>query len=190
MTYFRDDIEKAVEALKGGGLIIYPTDTIWGIGCDATNEKAVQKIFKIKKRPSIKSMIVLLESIEKLQQYLPEVPEIAVSLIEQFDKPLTIIYPKAKNIAKSACAGDGSIAIRVVRDAYCIELCKMLNKPIVSTSANISVYDFPLIFREIDRILLDKVDYVALHSRDEIRQIKPSTIVRLKNNWEYEIMRD
>lgn len=189
MADYNFDIVHAVKTLNKGGIIIYPTDTIWGIGCDATNEKAVQKIFKIKLRAHSKSMIILLDSVDKLKNHLEEVPEIAIKLMQQVQTPLTIIYPSAKNIAKNVCASDGSVAIRIVNDPFCKDLCLAFNKPLVSTSANISGYNFPMIFRDIEQQIIDKADYVVNHGRNEIRQIKPSTIIRLKNNWDYEIIR-
>ncbi len=189
MADFTKDVENAVKAMNNGGLILYPTDTIWGLGCDGSNEKAVDKIFKIKKRPSTKSMIILVDSIEKLSRYITDVPDIVHSLMQQINTPLTIIYPKAVNLARNVLAADGSVGIRVVKDAFCIELCKAFNKPLVSTSANISGYDYPLIYREIEQEIQEKVNYIVEHARNEIRHIKPSTIIRLKNNCEYEILR-
>lgn len=189
MTEYSVDIANAVKTLNNGGIIIYPTDTIWGIGCDATDEKAVNKIYRIKLRAQSKSMIILLDSVEKLSNYLDHVPEVAVNLMQQVKTPLTIIYPSAKNIAKNVCASDGSVAIRIVKDPFCKDLCFEFNKPLVSTSANISGYNFPMVFRDIEQQIIDKADYVIKYGRDEIRQIKPSTIIRLKNNWEYEIIR-
>jgi len=182
-------IDKAVATMNKGGVIVYPTDTIWGIGCDATNEKAVKKIFKIKLRAQSKSMIVLLDSVEKLKNHMDVVPEVALSLIKQVTTPLTIIYPAARNFAKSVTAADGSVAIRVVSDPFCKDLCKALSKPLVSTSANISGYNYPLTFKDIEESIIENADYVIEYGRDIIRQVKPSTIIRLKNNWEYEILR-
>jgi L-threonylcarbamoyladenylate synthase len=189
MIDFADDIKKAIATLNKGGIIIYPTDTIWGIGCDATNEKAVNKIYKTKLRSHNKSMIVLLDDVEKLKLYLNEVPEIAISLMEQINTPLTIIYPSARNLAKNVFAEDGTVAIRIVKDSFCLELCKTFDKPLVSTSANISGYTYPLVFRDIDERLLKSADYIMESGRTLIRQIKPSTIVKLKSNWDYEIIR-
>jgi L-threonylcarbamoyladenylate synthase len=188
-TDYFADIEKAVATMNKGGVIVYPTDTIWGIGCDATNIKAVDKIFKIKLRAQSKSMIVLLDSVEKLKNHMDEVPEIALSLIQQVKTPLTIIYPAARNFAKSVTASDGSVAIRIVNDPFCRDLCKALNKPLVSTSANISGSNYPMTFKNIEESIIKNADYVIEYGRDTIRQMKPSTIIRLKNNWEYEIIR-
>ncbi len=189
MADYSVDIVNAVTTLNKGGIIVYPTDTIWGIGCDATNEKAVNKIYKIKLRAHSKSMIILVDSVEKLYNHLDHVPEIAVNLMKQVQTPLTIIYPSARNIAKNVSASDGTVAIRIVNDQFCKDLCLAFNKPLVSTSANISGFNFPMVFRDIEQKILDQADYVVHYGRNEIRQIKPSTIIRLKNDWEYEIIR-
>jgi L-threonylcarbamoyladenylate synthase len=134
-------------------------------------------------------MIVLLDSPEKLQLYMKQVPDVALSLINQVTSPLTIIYPSATGLAKNVLASDGSVGIRITRDPFCMELCKTMDKPLISTSANISGYDYPVIFREMDPELIKKADYVVEYGKNEIRQIKPSTIIKLKNNWEYDILR-
>lgn len=183
------DVKNSIEVLKKGGLIIYPTDTIWGLGCDATNEKAVNKVYKVKLRHHSKSMIILVDSIEMLSKYVKELPEIAISLMQQFNKPLTIIYPEAVNLPKNVISSDGSIAIRIVKEEFCQRLLQEFKKPIVSTSANISGFANPITFKDIDDRLLKRVDYVVEYGRDKINQVKPSTIIKLKNNWEYEIIR-
>ena len=156
-----NDIKKAVEVLKGGGIILYPTDTIWGIGCDATNPDAVAKIYKLKEREDSKSMLVLVDNPNMLNIYLNEVPEIAWDLIELTTKPLTIIYPNAKNLAPNLVAADGSIGIRVVKHSFCEKLIYALRKPIVSTSANISGKPFPKNFNTIDPSIINGVDFVV-----------------------------
>lgn len=188
MDYHRD-LEMAVKTLIRGGVIIYPTDTIWGIGCDATNSKAVERIYQIKKRPESKSMIILIESFDKLKKYVDRVPEIALTLTTKYKGPLTIVYPSVKNVAKNVLAEDGSCAIRVTSDPFCIELCRKLDKPIVSSSANISGQNYPITFDNIDKSLLKQADYVVEHGRNEIRQFKPSTVIKLLNDFEYTIIR-
>ena len=136
--YDKEDLKQALDTLKAGGVILYPTDTIWGLGCDATNPEAVEKIYAIKGRDKGKSLIVLLENDYQLEGYVQEVPEVAYQLIEVADKPLTIIYSQAKNLAANVVAEDGSIGIRIVKHPFCEELIKRFRKPIVSTSANIS----------------------------------------------------
>src|SRR5512133_346010 len=133
---FVDDLVKAVETLQKGGIILYPTDTIWGLGCDATNRDAVARIYSIKQRRDEKSMLVLLDDAEKLYDYVKQVPDIAWNLIEVADKPLTLIYPGAQNLAENLIAEDGSIGIRIVKDEFCRKLISWFRKPIVSTSAN------------------------------------------------------
>lgn len=185
-----EEVNKALEVLKSGGLLLYPTDTIWGIGCDATNKEAVDKIFKLKKREEIKSMIVLVDLEQKLNRYLKEVPEIAWDLIENSDKPLTIIYPDATGLASNLIHEDGSIAIRVVKDEFCNKLINRFGKPIVSTSANISGEATPETFKDISASILHGVDYVVNLRQNESGIVKPSTIIKLAMNGEIKIIRN
>src|SRR6185436_15905446 len=147
----KEEAKKAVEILKAGGTILYPTDTIWGIGCDATNETAVKKIFEIKKREESKSLIVLIDAAEKLNKYVKDVPAVAWDLVEFSEKPLTIVYAGAVNMAKNLLSNDGTVAIRVVKNDFCVELLRKFGKPVVSTSANISGEETPLSFNGISR---------------------------------------
>lgn len=186
----QEDIKKAVEVLKNGGTIIYPTDTIWGIGCDATNSKAEQKVYKLKSRKQKASFIVLLETEKKIANYVEELPEILWDLIESIDFPTTIIYPKAKNLAKNVVATDGSIAIRIVKSGFCHDLIKAFGKPLVSTSANASGEQPPVVFKDISKNLLEMADYVTTSGRDLLMKAKASTIIRLKPNGEFDIVRD
>jgi len=142
------EIEQCLKVLRNGGTILYPTDTIWGIGCDATNSKAVNKIYRLKKRVESKSLIILLDTPEKIKNYVTQVPEIALDLLENIDRPLTIIYPGAKNLAKNVIAEDNSIAIRIVKNEFCRKLIHEFDKPIVSSSANISGEPSPLVFKK------------------------------------------
>lgn len=176
----KDEVNKAFEVLKNGGLILYPTDTIWGIGCDATNAEAVEKVFKLKGRAEEKSLIVLLDSDSKLQSYIKEVPEIAYDLIEYTENPLTIVYSGAKNLAPNAIAKDGSIGIRIVRHEFCQQLLQRFRKPIISTSANLSGKPSPAIFDDIDETILNGVDYVVNWEQDDRKEKKPSTIMKLE----------
>ncbi len=185
----KQEIRNCIDVLRKGGTILYPTDTIWGIGCDATNARAVQKIFKIKKRMESKSLIVLLDRKESLHTYIESVPDIALDLVERVTTPLTIIYPNAKNLAKSIIADDGTIAIRLVHFEFCYKLLRMFGKPIVSTSANISGQSAPLTFKSIPKEIVSQVDYAVNFSREEVRETKPSTIIKLKTNGEFEIIR-
>jgi len=185
----KDEILKAFEVIKNGGVILYPTDTVWGLGCDATKSKSVEKIFKLKKRPEKKSLIILLDQYEKLYQYVEEVPEIAFDMMNSINTPLTIVYPKAKNIAKNLISGDGSIAIRVVKDEFCRKLISLMNKPLVSTSANITGQPTPLVFSKISPEIIKGVDYVVNFAQTRIEQLKASTIIKFNEKGEYEIVR-
>lgn len=184
-----EDIKKAVEVLKAGGTILYPTDTIWGIGCDATNVKAVQKLMKIKNRPKEYSFIILLEDSKKITDYVEVVPDILWDLIESFDAPTTIIYPNAKKLAKNVIAQDGSIAIRVVNDDFCKKLIADFGKPIVSSSANFSGEPSPVMFRDISTEFRKKVDYIIQSNQQKLNKVKASTIIRLNLNGEFDIIR-
>lgn len=184
-----NEITKTVELLKKGKIILYPTDTIWGIGCDATNSKAVQKIYKLKGRIESKSMILLLDSAEKLSDYVKETPPIAYELIDHAQTPLTIVYSGAKNVSKNLIATDGSIAIRIVKGEYCAEVIRRFGKPIVSTSANISEQPSPKHFDEINEELKNKVDYVVGIFHDKIRSLKPSTIIKIEENGNFKVLR-
>lgn len=176
----RDEVNKAFEVLKNGGLILYPTDTIWGIGCDATNLEAVEKVFKLKGRSEQKSLIVLLDSANKLQSYVNEIPEVAYDLIEYAENPMTIIYSNAKNLAKNAIAIDGSIGIRIVKHTFCEQLLQRFRKPIISTSANLSGQPSPACFNEISEEIKQGVDYVVNWEQDDTSIKKASTIMKLE----------
>lgn len=176
----RDEVNKAFEVLKNGGLILYPTDTIWGIGCDATNAEAVEKVFKLKGRAEEKSLIILLDTDNKLQSYVKEVPEIAYDLIEYAENPLTIIYSGAKNLAPNVIAKDGSIGIRVVKHAFCEQLLQRFRKPVISTSANISGEPSPSGFNDISEQIIEGVDYVINLEQDDNSERKSSTIMKLE----------
>jgi L-threonylcarbamoyladenylate synthase len=184
-----DEITKSVDFLKKGKIILYPTDTIWGIGCDASNSKAVQKIYNLKGRIESKSMILLLDSAERLSDYVKEIPPIAYELIEHAKTPLTIVYSGAQNISKNLIANDGSIAIRIVKGEYCAEMIKRFGKPIVSTSANISGQPSPKHFNEVSQNIKDKVDFVVGVFHDKIRSLKPSTIIKIEENGNFKVLR-
>lgn len=185
----QNEIQKVIDILRKGGTILYPTDTIWGIGCDATNEAAVEKIYKLKLRAENKSMIILVDSFERLSEYIKDVPDIAADLITGVDSPLTIIYPGAKNLPKNVIASDDTIAIRIVRHEFTTALIEKFGKPIVSTSANISGDHPPKAFREIARPILDGVDYIVNLYQDEVPVMKPSRIIKLSQNGEFRIIR-
>lgn len=184
-----NDIKKALEVLHAGGIILYPTDTIWGIGCDATNEKAVERIYQIKKREDSKSMLVLMENINFLSRYVEDVPEIAYDLIEVGDKPLTVIYPGAKNLAKNLIANDGTVGIRLTSEDFTRQLIQRFKKPIVSTSANLSGAASPACFDDISPEIRAAVDYVVEYRQTDLTPATPSSIIKLGVGGEIEILR-
>lgn len=184
-----DDIVKAIEVLKAGGIILYPTDTIWGIGCDATNEKAVQRIYQIKNREDSKSMLVLMENAALLDRYVDDVPEVAWDLVEISTTPLTVIYPNAKNLAKNLIASDGTIGIRFTKEEFTSKLLQRYRKPIVSTSANISGEKSPAFFNEISEEIKKQVDYVVEYRQDDTTAAKPSSIIKLGPGGRIDIIR-
>ena len=184
-----EDIKKACDILSTGGIILYPTDTIWGIGCDATNEEAIKKIYAIKQRTDSKSMLVLLDSSAKIDYYTSDFSNIALDLIELSDKPLTIIYSEAKNLASNLIAEDGSIGIRITQEKFSKELCRKFKKPIVSTSANVSGKSSPANFSEIESSIINAVDYVVNYRQDDITKSKPSSIIKLDKDGTVKIIR-
>ncbi len=186
---FTKDIEACIKVLQNGGLILYPTDTIWGIGCDATNEDAVAKIYKLKKRADEKSMIVLLAAEKDLLQYVTQPPPDIFDYLKEVSKPTTVIYESAINLADNLINKDGSIAIRIVKDEFCKQLIKRFRKPIVSTSANISSFASPLNFNAIDTAIKNGVDYIVQHRRDDVTPTTPSTIVKWNADGSLHILR-
>jgi L-threonylcarbamoyladenylate synthase len=187
---FDEDLKNALKILRPGGVILYPTDTIWGLGCDATNNDAVEKIFRIKSRIDSKSLIILVDSEAMLERYIKEIPAIALELIEVSDRPLTIIYPKAKNLALSIFAEDGSVGIRVCKDDFCNELIRRFRKPIVSTSANISGEPFPSYFPEISEKIITAVDYTVEYRRNDRQKNLPSPVIKIEYNGVIKIIRE
>ena len=174
-----EDIKKACEVMAAGGLILYPTDTIWGIGCDATNEEAVRKVYELKRRADNKAMLVLLDSNAKLNTYVADVPDIAWDLIEVADKPLTIIYSHGKNLAPNLLSDDGSVGIRITNEDFSRRLCERFRKPLVSTSANVSGEPSPANFGEISEVIKEGVDYIVNYRQDDLSRATPSSIIRL-----------
>lgn len=185
----KDDISKSLEILKKGGVILYPTDTVWGLGCDATNPEAVARIYQIKKREDYKSMLVLIDHTGRLNSYVKVVPEIAWELFDATVSPITIIYPGAKNLAKNLIAEDGSIGIRISDDEFCQELIKRYGKPIVSTSANVSGEKTPSIFSEISEEILNSADYIVEWRQDDYTKRPPSSIIKLGEGGLFKIIR-
>jgi len=184
-----EDIKKACEVMQAGGIILYPTDTIWGIGCDATNDKAVEKIYNLKRRIDHKAMLVLIDNPVKLETYVSEVPDIAWDLIEVADKPLTIIFSNAKNLSRHLLAEDGSIGIRVTQEEFSQKLCRQFGKPLVSTSANVSGEVFPSNFFEISDAIKNGVDYIVKYRQEDVREVQPSSIIKLGTGGLVQVIR-
>lgn len=201
--YDKEDLQEALRVLRDGGVIVYPTDTVWGIGCDATNEEAVRKIYRLKQREDSKSMLVLMDSAAKLPYYIGDIPEAAEMLLDaqntehsaQIDlpeeelKPMTIIYPHARNMAKNLIAEDGSIGIRITNEAFSKALCAQLRHPLVSTSANISGHPTARFYHEIESEVLDGADYVCRYRRDDDTPHEPSSIIKINDDGSYKIIR-
>jgi L-threonylcarbamoyladenylate synthase len=194
MRYDKDDIQEALRVLRAGGIILYPTDTVWGIGCDATNAEAVARIYALKKREDSKSMLVLLDSPAKLDYYV-EVPEAAEMLLESQNdqtgnvKPLTLIYPNARHLAPNLIAEDGSIGIRITNEPFSQALCAQLRHPIVSTSANISGEPTPKVFCEITEKIKEGVDYCCMFRREDENEHEPSSIIKINADGTFKIIR-
>lgn len=186
---FKEEINKCLDVIKRGGIILYPTDTIWGIGCDATNEEAVDRIYKLKGRDDSKSLITLLDNENKLLSYVQEVPDIAYDLIEYAEHPLTIIFSGAKNLASNVINKDGSVGIRIVKHAFCQQLIQRFKLPLVSTSANISGDPAPGNFSQINDDIIKGVDYVVNLEQDDLTVKRPSTIMKLDPNGCFSFIR-
>ncbi|MCQ2212877.1 MAG: threonylcarbamoyl-AMP synthase [Bacteroidaceae bacterium] len=186
----QDEVKKAVEVLKAGGVILYPTDTVWGIGCDATNPEAVKKVYAIKRRDDSKALISLVDSDVRLQRYVRNVADVTWDMIELSEKPLTIIFDKVTGLAPNLIAEDGSAGIRVTREEFSKELCFRFQKPIVSTSANISGEPTALTYDEISDEIKDAVDYIVKYNRQCKEKHKPSSIIKMSANGQFSIIRE
>jgi L-threonylcarbamoyladenylate synthase len=189
MSEFNKEINSCLEILKEGGLILYPTDTVWGIGCDATNEAAVNKVYALKKRPDTKALICLVANDAMLERCVEKVPEVAWDILDLATKPTTIVYDKPKGVAKNLIAADNTLAIRVASDKFCRQLIQMFKKPIVSTSANIAGEPTPGNFREITGPILKGVDYVVNLQRDSPNAVS-SSIIKLSNDGTVKVIRE
>lgn len=183
------DIQKCIEVLAAGGTILYPTDTIWGIGCDATQFDATQKVYELKQREDAKAMLVLVNSADMLSRYVEEIPAMADEIIEINDAPLTIIYPAGRNLAGNLLPKDGTIGIRITSDPFCKELIRRYRKPLVSTSANIAGQPAPSYFSDIAAEIKAKVGYTAAWRQNDRAKRKPSGILKVKLNGEIEVIR-
>ncbi|PCH78172.1 MAG: threonylcarbamoyl-AMP synthase [Flavobacteriaceae bacterium] len=176
------------EGLVSNGTILYPTDTVWGIGCDATSEEAVQKIFEIKQRAESKSLIILVDGVEMLKEYVSDIPEKVITLLKNTTKPTTIIYKNPRGLAKNVVADDNTVAVRIVKHAFCEKLIACLGKPIVSTSANVSGEETPVSFEKISSSILNSVDYIV-NLPLENESTNSSTILRMLDTGEFEVLR-
>lgn len=185
----KDEVAKALKVIQEGGIILYPTDTIWGIGCDATNTEAIKKVYQLKQRHETKSMIILLDTENKLESYISEVNPLAYDLIEYAENPLTLIMPGAKNLSPAIISSDGSIGIRISKHPFCQQLIQRMRKPLVSTSANISGKPSPQYFAQIDDEIINGVDYVVDIDQHDMEIKNPSTIMRLAPNGSFEFIR-
>ena len=189
MNDFEKDIDNCLRVLQNGGVILYPTDTIWGLGCDASNEEAVQKIYNIKQRPGEKSLIVLLADERDVLKYVASLDLEVFDYLKTTTKPTTVIYDGAIGLAENLIASDGSVAIRVVNEIFCKHLIKRFRKPLVSTSANISGAASPASFAAISDEIKSQVDYIVEYSRDKTEPATPSSIIKWKGNGEYVLIR-
>ena len=182
-------IKEALETLRKGGVILYPTDTIWGIGCDATNEEAVRKVFEIKRRADSKSLVLLASDLDMVARYVKEIPSIAIDLVEVNDRPMTIIYPQGQMLAPSTLASDGSVGIRIPMNEFCVELVRKLRHPLVSTSANISGEPSPHSFKDIPQEIKDAMDYIVPAKMEAGGTGQASQILKVGLRGEIEIIR-
>ena len=182
------EINNTIKILKQGGIILYPTDTVWGLGCEATNYSAVEKLFKFKKREDRKTMICLVSDLKMLNYHLEEIPEAAYSILEHAVDPTTIVYDKPLRVSENLIAADNTLAIRIVKEGFCVDLLKRFKKPIVSTSANIAGKLTPKTFQEIEEYILKGVDYVVNLELTK-KASKPSSIIKLGNNGEVKVIR-
>ena len=183
-----EEVHNAYEAIKNGGIILYPTDTVWGIGCDATNAEAVKKIYELKQREETKSMIVLMNGERMMYNVFKEIPDVAWQIIDLSEKPTTLILDNPRNVAPNLIAEDKTLGVRLVKEPFCYKLMERMKKPLVSTSANISGMPTPNSFKEIDHHILDGVDYIVNLHHDKIAA-KPSTIIKLGNNLQVKVIR-
>lgn len=186
---FEEDIKKSLITLKDGGVLLYPSDTIWGLGCDATNSSAVEKIYKIKSRETTRSLIILADSEAMVERYVKEIPEIVYELTSIAGSPVTIIYPEGKNLAKGVCGEDGSVGIRICKDEFCRELIRRFRKPVISTSANLSGNPSPSHFGEIDERVIEASDYVVKYRQEDRRKYSASPVIKFDKNGVIKILR-
>lgn len=190
MTDFENDVTASLEVLRKGGVILYPTDTIWGIGCDATDEAAVKQIFKLKQRPEQKSLVILMADVRDLLKYVSFPPPDIADIIAGFDRPTTVIYEGALDLAPSVINEDGTVAIRIVQEPFCRHLVKRLRKPLVSTSANISGHPSPAFFADIDPAIKSGVDYAVNYRQTDLTPSRPSRIIKMGKDGSVQVIRE
>ncbi len=186
---YGDDIRNALRVLRAGGVILYPTDTIWGLGCDATNPAAVRKIYDIKQREDSRSLIILVNSVSMLERYVDNPPEVALQIAELSQKPLTIVYDRGRSLAEGVASADGSVGVRICNDPFCDELITAFRKPLVSTSANISGTDAPALFDEISEEIITAADYVCLYRQYDRSRLSASSVIKISGNGTVRILR-
>lgn len=189
MTDFENDVTASLQALRNGGLILYPTDTIWGIGCDATDENAVKKVFALKQRPEAKSLVILLAEVRDLLKYVAHPSPDIADIIAGFDRPTTVIYEGALDLAPNVINEDGTVAIRIVKDPFCRHLVKRLRKPLVSTSANLSGQPSPAFYGDIDPVIKNGVDYVVAYRQDDTTPRQASRIIKMHRDGSVTVIR-
>lgn len=187
--YEKEDLSEALSVLRAGGIILYPTDTVWGLGCDARNDEAVRRLYALKRRSDAKAMLCLIDQPGRLTSYIAEVPDMAWNLIDCATRPLTIIYPGARNVAPSLIAEDGSLGIRVCADKFCQDLIARLRAPLVSTSANISGEPAAKSFEDVSEQIRDAVDYIVRYRREEEVDATPSSVIKLGPHNEVKVLR-
>ena len=187
---YGDDVMNALKVLRAGGVILYPTDTVWGLGCDATNALAVRKVFDIKQRDDSRSLIILVNSVSMLERYVVDPPEVALQMAEWSQKPLTIVYDRGRSLAEGVASADGSVGVRICSDPFCDELITAFRKPIVSTSANISGTDAPALFDEISQEVINAADYVCLYKQYDRSRSSASSVIKVSANGAVKILRE
>jgi len=187
---YGDDVMNALRVLRAGGVILYPTDTVWGLGCDATNALAVRKVFDIKQRDDSRSLIILVNSVSMLERYVVDPPEVALQMAEWSQKPLTIVYDRGRSLAEGVASADGSVGVRICSDPFCDELITAFRKPIVSTSANISGTDAPALFDEISQEVINAADYVCLYKQYDRSRSSASSVIKVSANGAIKILRE
>ncbi len=186
---FEEDLKNSLECLKSGGVLLYPTDTIWGLGCDATNAASVEKIFSIKSRSAAMSLIILVNGESMIERYVRYIPESAYRITEVSDTPVTIVYPEGRNLAPGICSEDGSVGIRICNEPFCNELISRFRKPIVSTSANLSGEPSPAHFGEISEEIKKSAGYIVTYRQEDRQKQKPSPVIKIDKNGVFKILR-